>query len=315
MEFLRLLESIRTPIGDAFWSFITLFGEETLFLVIALIFYWCVDKRRGYYLLFSCFTGTIFVQFLKMTFRIPRPQVIDPNFTIVESAREAATGYSFPSGHTQCAAGLWGSIARSAKKRIVQIGGALLVRLVGFSRMYLGVHTPLDVFVSLGIALVVIFSLYYVIYLGYDKPKRIYIACGVLLALAVANLLFVMLYQFPSDVDPTHLANGQKTAWQMLALAIGLCIIYPLDKYYIKFETHAVWWAQLIKLAIGLGLVLAVSMLLKTPLNALFGINVGACVRYFLMVVVAGILWPMTFQFWSKLGKEKSAACTTQDAE
>ncbi len=305
MEFLRLLESIRTPIGDAFWSFVTLFGEETLFIVLALVFFWCIDKKRGFFLLFTCFAGTICIQVLKMIFRIPRPWVIDPKFTIVESAREAATGYSFPSGHTQCAAGLWGGIARSAKKRSVQIGGAALALLVGFSRMYLGVHTPLDVLVSLGIALVLIFGLYYVVYLGFDKPKGIYIASGVLLLAAIANLLFVTLYQFPADVDPTNLANGQKTAWQMLALAIGVCIIYPLDRHWLKFETKAVWWAQLLKLAIGVGLVLAVRVGLKAPLNAMFGVNIGAGVRYFLIVVVAGILWPLTFRFWSKLGHKK----------
>ena len=308
MEFLRFLESIRTPVGDALMSFITLFGEETLFIVLALVFFWCIDKKRGFYLLFSCFTGTVCIQFLKMTFRIPRPWVLDPNFTIVESAREAATGYSFPSGHTQCAAGLWGGIARSAKKRAVQIGGTALVLLVGFSRMYLGVHTPLDVLVSLAIALVVLFALYFVVYQGFDKPKRIYIACGVLLAATVANLLFVSLYPFPADVDPLNLANGQKTAWQMLALAIGVCIIYPLDRYWIKFETKAIWWAQILKLVIGVGLVLAVRVLLKDPLNALFGVNVGAGVRYFLIVVVAGVLWPMTFKFWSKLGMDEKQA-------
>jgi membrane-associated phospholipid phosphatase len=305
MEFLRFLESIRTPVGDALMSFITLFGEETLFIVLALVFFWCIDKKRGFYLLFTCFAGTVCIQFLKMVFRIPRPWVLDPNFTIVESAREAATGYSFPSGHTQCAAGLWGGIARSAKKRAVQIGGTALALLVGFSRMYLGVHTPLDVLVSLGIALVVIFALYFVVYQGFDKPKRIYIACGVLLAATVANLLFVSLYPFPADVDVVNLANGQKTAWQMLALAIGVCIIYPLDRHYIKFETKAVWWAQILKLAIGVGLVLAVRVGLKTPLNAIFGVNLGAGVRYFLIVIVAGVLWPMTFKFWAKLGKKK----------
>ena len=43
MAFLRFLESIRTPVGDALMSFITLFGEETLFIVLALVFFWCVD--------------------------------------------------------------------------------------------------------------------------------------------------------------------------------------------------------------------------------------------------------------------------------
>ena len=305
MEFLRFLESIRTPVGDALMSFITLFGEETLFMVLALVFFWCIDKRRGYYLLFTGFTGLIGVQFLKMSFRIPRPEVLDPNLTIVESAREAATGYSFPSGHTQCASALWGGMARTAKKRALQIGGVVLALLVGFSRMYLGVHTPLDVGVSLGIAAIIICALYYIVYRGYDKPKRMYIACGVLLVLALANLLFVMLYQFPANTDPVHLADGQKVAWQMFFLALGICIIYPVDRNWLKFETKAVWWAQLIKLGIGVGLVLAVRVLLKAPLNALFGINLGAGIRYFLIVIVAGILWPMTFKFWSKLGKKQ----------
>ena len=305
MEFLRFLESIRTPVGDALMSFITLFGEETLFMVLALVFFWCIDKRRGYYLLFTGFTGLIGVQILKMSFRIPRPEVLDPNLTIVESAREAATGYSFPSGHTQCASALWGGMARTAKKRALQIGGVVLALLVGFSRMYLGVHTPLDVGVSLGIAAIIICALYYIVYRGYDKPKRMYIACGVLLVLALANLLFVMLYQFPADTDPVHLADGQKVAWQMFFLALGVCIIYPVDRNWLKFETKAVWWAQLIKLGIGVGLVLAVRVLLKAPLNALFGINLGAGIRYFLIVIVAGILWPMTFKFWSKLGKKQ----------
>ena len=305
MEFLRFLESIRTPVGDALMSFITLFGEETLFMVLALVFFWCIDKRRGYYLLFTGFTGLIGVQILKMSFRIPRPEVLDPNLTIVESAREAATGYSFPSGHTQCASALWGGMARTAKKRALQIGGVVLALLVGFSRMYLGVHTPLDVGVSLGIAAIIICALYYIVYRGYDKPKRMYIACGVLLVLALANLLFVMLYQFPADTDPVHLADGQKVAWQMFFLALGLCILYPVDRNWLKFETKAVWWAQLLKLGIGVGLVLAVRVLLKAPLNALFGINLGAGIRYFLIVIVAGILWPMTFQFWSKLGKKQ----------
>ena len=308
MKFLQFLEGIRTPFGNTLMSAITLLGEETLFIVLALVFFWCIDKKRGYYLLFSCFAGTVCIQFLKMIFRIPRPWVSDPNFKIVESAREAATGYSFPSGHTQCAAGLFGGIACSAKKRAVQIGCVVIVLLVGLSRMYLGVHTPLDVFVSLGIAILILFTLYHGVYRGFDKPKQRYLAGGVLLAVTVANLLFVMLYQFPIDVPVDQINHAQESAWQMLALAIGLCIIYPIDRYWIRFETKAVWWAQILKLIIGVGLVLVVRYLLKSPINSLFGANIGKFVRYFLIVTVAGILWPMTFKFWSKLGQKKEDA-------
>ena len=296
---------MRTGIGDFFFATVTHLGEETFFLALAILFYWCISKRQGYYILFTGLVGTVINQFLKILCRIPRPWIIDQNFKPVGAAIEEATGYSFPSGHTQNVAGTYGCIGRYNRQRWLKITCLVIILLVAFSRMYLGVHTPLDVLVSLGIALVVIFGLYYVVYQGFDKPKRIYIACAALLLAAIANLLFVTLYPFPADVDAVNLANGQKTAWQMLALAIGLCIIYPLDRHYIKFETKAVWWAQIIKLVIGVGLVLAVRMGLKAPLNALFGVNVGAGVRYFLIVVVAGILWPLTFQFWSKLGQKK----------
>ena len=105
MEFLYTLENIRIPVLNEFMLAITTMGEETAFLVIALVLFWCVDKYIGYYTLSVGFVGTIANQFMKLWFRIPRPWELDSNFTILEQAREGATGYSFPSGHTQSAVG------------------------------------------------------------------------------------------------------------------------------------------------------------------------------------------------------------------
>ena len=153
MEFLYFLENLRTPFGDAFFSLITHFGEETLFIVAGLLVFWCVNKMEGYYLLIVGLTGTVINQFLKLWFRIPRPWVRDPNFTIVESARAEATGYSFPSGHTQSALGTFGSIARWNKEAWVRIACLAVCVLVPLSRMWLGVHTPADVLVGAAMAL------------------------------------------------------------------------------------------------------------------------------------------------------------------
>ena len=105
MSFLYWLESIRCPFLDAVMQAFTCFGEELAFLLLALTIFWCVSKEEGYYLLFVGFFGTVLNQFLKLLCRIPRPWVRDPDFTIVESARSGAGGYSFPSGHTQNAVG------------------------------------------------------------------------------------------------------------------------------------------------------------------------------------------------------------------
>ena len=96
MEFLYFLERVRVPVVNEFMLLITQFGEETAFLVAALILFWCVDKYKGYYILSVGFIGTVANQFLKLWFRIPRPWILDENFTILEQAREAASGYSFP---------------------------------------------------------------------------------------------------------------------------------------------------------------------------------------------------------------------------
>ena len=130
MELLYWFESIRTPVLDTVMSLVTRLGEETFFMIAALFVFWCWDKRRGYYLLAVGFAGTLASQWLKIACRVPRPWVIDPDFTIVESAREAAAGYSFPSGHTQCAVGYLGGIARFTGRlwvRVVCIVLALLV--------------------------------------------------------------------------------------------------------------------------------------------------------------------------------------------
>ena len=149
MELLYWLESIRTPIGDTFFSLITHFGEETLFIIAGLLFFWCIDKMEGYFLLSVGLSGTVINQFLKLWFRIPRPWVKDPNFTIVESARAEATGYSFPSGHTQSSVGIFGGLARWNKTLWLRGISIALCVLVPLSRLYLGVHTPLDVGVSI----------------------------------------------------------------------------------------------------------------------------------------------------------------------
>lgn len=87
MKVLYALESIRTPWLDTVMAAITHLGEETVFMVAALFVFWCVSKRHGYYLLAIGFAGTVLNQFLKLLFRIPRPWVLDSDFTIVESAR------------------------------------------------------------------------------------------------------------------------------------------------------------------------------------------------------------------------------------
>ena len=93
---------------------------------------------------------------MKLLCRVPRPWVLDENFTIVEEAREAASGYSFPSGHSQSAVGTFGGLAVTGKNKVLRWIFIAIAVLVPFSRMYLGVHTLWDVLIGSCLALMLV---------------------------------------------------------------------------------------------------------------------------------------------------------------
>lgn len=312
MQLLYWFESIRTPVLDTVMSLVTRLGEEALFLLVALFIFWCVDKRRGYYLLTVGFLGTLINQWLKVVCQVPRPWVRDPDFTIVESARASATGYSFPSGHTQCAAGYLGGIARFTQRLWLRIVCVILILLVAVSRMYLGVHTPADVGVSLVIGVVLVFVLYPLLESTLWFPNRMYWIIGVMLVLSLAFVGFMELTPpavaagdaAAMESGLANIAEASKNAYTMLGAVAGVFVAYAFDSKFLQFPTRAPWWGQLIKLVGGLALVLVVKTLLKAPLLTLCGGHDAAhAIRYFLVVLVAGCLWPMTFRFFEKYAK------------
>lgn len=304
MELLYWFQSIRTPVLDAIMSLVTHLGEETFFMLAALVVFWCVDKRRGYFLLTVGFVGTLINQWLKIVCRVPRPWVKDPNFSIVEAARAEATGYSFPSGHTQSAVGYLGGIARFADRLWLRILCIVLAVLTAISRMYLGVHTPMDVCVSVVIAVILIFAIYPIIESSLWFPNRMYAVIGGMLAFSLAYLAFVELFPFPADVDAANLASAVKNAYTMTGSVAGVLVVYTFDSKVLQFPTRAPWWGQIVKLVVGLALTVAVKSLLKAPLLALCGgHDLGNLIRYFLMVLVAGGLWPMSFRYFERWAK------------
>ena len=300
---------MRTGVGDFFFATVTHLGEETFFLALAILFYWCISKRQGYYILFTGLIGTVINQFLKILCRIPRPWIIDPNFKPVGAAVEEATGYSFPSGHTQNVAGTYGCIGRYNHQRWLKITCLVIILLVAFSRMYLGVHTPLDVTVSLGIAAALVFGLHFVFRTEESTDKYMPWLIAVSLALAVGFAIYVSLLSasdFKSSADLANLASARKNAATLLGCLIGLAVVYPIDRYLVKFDTKARWYSQVIKLCIGVGIVLGIKVGLSKPLVYLFGNEyVARSVRYLLIVGFAGGVWPLTFKRFANLRIEK----------
>lgn len=302
MGVLYFLEGLRMPWLNELMLLITHLGEETAFLVVALIVFWCVDKYQGYYVLGVGLFGNMANQFLKILCRIPRPWVRDPGFTPLEDAIAEAGGYSFPSGHSQTAVGYLGCIAVSQKQKWIRVLCIAFMILVPFSRMYVGVHTPADVIVGSAMALVMVLA-FRPLLLG--QKKRIPVFFAVMTVLSVAYLLFVELYPFPADVDADNYASAVKNGYTFLGCFAGVFVVYLVDEQKLHFVTDAVWWAQILKCLFGLVAVLIVKEGTKEILELLCGGHmIARAIRYFLVVVMAGIVWPLTFKWFGKLGRK-----------
>ncbi len=316
MEFLRLLESIRNPVLDGIMLVLTEFGNEMLFIVFGMLMFWCVDKKQGYFVLLTGFFGVYINQFLKIACRVPRPWVLDPSFTIVEGAREAATGYSFPSGHTQTAVGCFAGLALCRKEKWVRAVCISLAVIIPFTRMYLGVHTPYDVIVSATVALVLVTTLWALFDKLGDRPRLMVPLMGILTAMGVGYLLYVSFENFPADIDMDNYTHALENGFKFLGCIIGMWVIYLLDRTVIRFETKtATWWAQALKLVVGFALLVGILEGSKPLWRLILGdALIAHTLRYLLTVLFAGAVWPLTFKWFAKLGAKQPTDTPAEEA-
>ena len=307
LQFLHFLQGLRNPVFDAFFSLITQLGDETGLIIVGLLFYWCLDKKSAHYLFLVGFVGTTVNQFLKLVFHIPRPWVLDPTLSPIESAIEGAGGFSFPSGHTQSSVGLFGAVGLLFKKnRPILITAIALCVLVPFSRMYLGVHTPMDVLASVAVALFLVFATKPLLDRAWASRRGMLLLLGGATLLSIAQLLFVALYPFAPEVLGANLDSAYKNACTLLGAQLGLIVIYLADELWLHFETKATVIGQVLKVVLGAAIAFGLKAGLKAPLASLCGEGTEALPRYFLLVVFAGVLWPLTFRFFAKIGAKRA---------
>lgn len=288
MEFLNLLTQYRTPAGDVFFQTVTLMAQETFVILVICWLFWCSDKKLAYCLGFTYFSSGLLVQGLKITFRIPRPWILDPGFQPVASAVPGATGYSFPSGHTQSITALLGTMGMHTKKKFLRFVCFFFVFLVGFSRMYLGCHTPQDVLVSFGVSILCVFLCYHYLYKKeYFRKKEFLVS--VFMGIVCAVLLCYTLFLYKSGTIEFHYAQDcVKACGAGAAFALGYC----LTEKYIPFTPPDTFRGRILRFLAGI----AVTLLLQTGLKPLLGQGLPASfIRYFLVVFWIVTVYPCLF--------------------
>ena len=291
MEFLKLLEGIRTPIGDALFLFLTLGGEEIMLLGLICVTYWCFNKRLAYRMAFSYLPSALTVNTIKLACRIERPWVRDPSFTAVEAAKKTATGYSFPSGHTQNATALFGTLAYTRKSTVARILLFLVIPLVMLSRMYLGVHTPADVLVSFAVSSVIVFGVNLLIdKVNFDHKKRVILAI-----VFVCLAFFTIFYTYSLYASGVIAYKDAADSFKGCGAGLAFAVCWVLETRYVNFSVECDKpWKQSLKIIIGMGVLLLLKEGIKAFCNAVWGPNfIAEIIRYFILMTWAMLGMPL----------------------
>jgi undecaprenyl-diphosphatase len=310
MTILYTLEKLRTPFLNYLLLGITHAGSEAAAALIVFVLYWCVSKKAGLFVLANCLIGSGCNQIVKLLCHVPRPFVKYGDFSLVEQARSTTGGFSFPSGHTQNVTSLYGSIAVSFRKKWVRICCAVMIALVAFSRLYLGAHYPTDVLGGFGVGLVILLVLTPVYQKAEEHPSLFSVLLGTAGALMIAALLMFEYGPWKAilegQAEPEVLADMLKGIGICAGCALAAAVSEPIERTYVRFDTHAVWWAQILKTALGMALIAALALVLKYPAEAILGKNSLAYVpRFFVPVVFGMCVWPMTFRWFAGIQSGK----------
>ena len=262
LALLRSIQTIHSPLLSAFFTAVTITAEEYFFIIVAAWILWCRDKEIGYRIGFAFLSGAVLNPILKNLFQVIRPIGREG----IESMRiHTATGYAFPSGHTQGAASFWTGVMTTLRRRWAWILGSVMMLLVAFSRLYLGVHWPADVVGGLAVGILWVVAVNRL----YDRARNsrqpaLLLVCIVPL---MGGLLFI-----PRDHSYIVAAGALLGFWSGYVLETRYIHHLPAAA---RAHLHAV------KLLCGL----AVVLLLQTGLKALlpFPPAVSDLLRYFLI--------------------------------
>ena len=308
IEYLLFLQRFRESINDSLTPFmegISLFAV-TYLIMIPVFVYWVVSKRKGLYTLVSYYLCCGFNAIVKLTVCAYRPWIRDARVHPAGDAITTATGYSFPSGHTVTAGPIYGGLAVvswSWKKFVSVILGIFLL-LTAFSRNYLGVHTPQDVFVGICESvfwLIIVAKIFTYLDEHPEKENLLLLICFIVGWLGIAYITFK---PYPMDyVDGKLLVDPQKMmndGYGDICLLIAFPFARYIEKRWIGFQAPGLKGAGLAAGIAGLIPLFLMIKFMRPALDGVLGTHWGHFANTFIIVLYCIALWPLVIKAVSK---------------
>ena len=248
-------------------------GSEYGYLVLLPIVYWAISKKHGKRLMILALGSALIGQYLKFTFRRPRPFRVSPE-RITPMMDES--GFGVPSGHTLFGTVMAGYCWYRFPRAWVRIVAVAFALLMGISRMVHGVHFPQDVLggMVLGIALVVLFwwldTRYSEQLAAWRTPRKL------MLILAVTVVAFVL------ALLVEHEYEERKTMLSIIGGIAGGLSGFALETRFIGFSSGGKVWQRVVRTLLGLVLTVGIFLGLDLLYDVVSGgsTGMGALVLY-----------------------------------
>jgi membrane-associated phospholipid phosphatase len=262
------IQQVHGPVLDNIFRIITFGGEEQFYLVLLPLILWCFDYSFGAVLAVFFMLAESVNFTLKELIQHPRPFDLNPSLKL-----SAADGYGMPSGHAQLSLVVWIAIADRVKKTWFWVVAVSIVILISFSRIYLGVHFPTDVFAGL-----IVGGLLLVLYFAYRITIEKWVKglnTGFQLLLAIGlSLLFLL---------PHASTDALTGTGAFLGLALGLIFKYR----YLPYSVDGPWWQRALRFVIGVAILFALYLGLKAAFPR-DGTVIGSVFRVVRYAVIGG---------------------------
>jgi membrane-associated phospholipid phosphatase len=297
----------------------TALGYEEFFILLLPTLYWCFDPMVGLRVGMVLLLGNVFNTFLKFLFHNTRPYW----FSETVKALSFETSFGLPSGHAQISATVWGWLAVEVKKRWFTITAVIVIFLIGFSRLYLGVHFLSDVTLGwlLGGLLVWAFASWYPKVGQWLNQKSLLEKVGIIAASTAVMILLVLgarwvvgPWEMPAawagragEVDPFSLDGIFTVSGTWMGMLMGYVWLTEKKGHFLAGDGG---WRRLARLLIGLlGIfILYFGLGQVFPRDANFVGYALRFVRYTVIGLWVSMLAPLSFERLKLLNFEERSS-------